>query len=298
MFNKTGTLTIGAPELPEILTSGGRPRQMCCDSPRPSTGCMRCPRRGLRRSRRKADLELTMPEESSRRARPGNPRPRGRAPRGGRKPRIRPRRWGPADGDRLDGIDDDPRVGRGTHRRGDRRSRRRRDRDGRRAPAGRGQNRRTPASGGSPTGGDAIRRPSVGRRTRRPPARRRPRLRRAVARGQLEVVRRVAADPELRRVIMVETGSTTPQRSRSLTSGSLWARPAPPSVRDRRRGDHGRPCGSRRRRDPHRTANPSHRPQSIVAGIGLSIAAMSVAALGYLPPLAGACSRPSIWLLS
>jgi cation transport ATPase len=31
--------------------------------------------------------------------------------------------------------------------------------------------------------------------------------------------------------------------------------------------------------------------QSVLAGMGLSIAAMGVAAAGYLPPLAGACCR-------
>ena len=49
---------------------------------------------------------------------------------------------------------------------------------------------------------------------------------------------------------------------------------------------------------PKRYASPTARAriavESVVAGMGLSIAAMGVAALGYLPPLAGAILQEAI----
>ena len=106
---------------------------------------------------------------------------------------------------------------------------------------------------------------------------------------KVEVVRALQARPELRNVVMVGDGSTTRPRSRSQTSGSQWARSAPPSPRTRPTpssssiASTGSPTRSR-----SGDARSRSRAQSVLLGIGASLVAMGFAAFGYLTPVAGA----------
>ena len=62
-------------------------------------------------------------------------------------------------------------------------------------------------------------------------------------------------------------------------------------VRGRRRRAHRRPARPARRSGRHRPPHPRIATQSVVAGIGLSLVAMAVAAAGYLPPAWGRSPR-------
>jgi len=112
---------------------------------------------------------------------------------------------------------------------------------------------------------------------------------------KLEVVRRVAADPDLRPVIMVGDGiNDAPALAIADLGIAMGAAGATVSsetadaVITVDRVD--------RVADAVHTGRRALRiaRQSVLAGMGLSIAAMGVAALGYLPPLAGALFQEAV----
>jgi P-type E1-E2 ATPase len=115
------------------------------------------------------------------------------------------------------------------------------------------------------------------------------------AEEKLEVVRRVAADPDLCPVIMVGDGvNDAPALAIADLGIAMGAAGATVSsetadaVITVDRVD--------RVADAIHTGRRSLRiaRQSVLVGMGLSIAAMGVAALGYLPPLAGALFQEAV----
>ena len=112
---------------------------------------------------------------------------------------------------------------------------------------------------------------------------------------KLEVVRRVAADPDLRPVIMVGDGvNDAPALAIADLGIAMGAAGATVSsetadaVITVDRVDRVADAVHIGRRSLHIAR------QSVLAGMGLSIAAMGVAALGYLPPLAGALFQEAV----
>ena len=112
---------------------------------------------------------------------------------------------------------------------------------------------------------------------------------------KLEVVRRVAADPDLRPVIMVGDGiNDAPALAIADLGIAMGAAGATVSsetadaVITVDRIDRVADAVHTGRRTLHIAR------QSVLAGMGLSIAAMGVAALGYLPPLAGALFQEAV----
>ena len=126
--------------------------------------------------------------------------------------------------------------------------------------------------------------------------RRRPRLRRPDARGKARGRPSApASGPSCEPSSWSATASTTLRRSRSPTSASPWARPAPPSPSETAdavilvdRVDRVADAIRIGRRSLHIAR------QSVLVGIALSLVAMGFAAAGYLPPVQGALLQEGI----